>query len=63
MTPRVKTLLAGMALGLSFSTTPLDAKEWSGTIGLMLTLSPSAMPVSIVFTRGVMPIRPQVFRS
>ena len=33
MTPRVKTLLAGMALGLSFSTTPLDAKEWSGTIG------------------------------
>lgn len=33
MTPRVKTLLAGMALGLSFSTTPLGAKEWSGTIG------------------------------
>ena len=33
MTPRVKTLLAGMALGLSFSTTPLDAKEGSGTIG------------------------------
>ena len=33
MTPRMKTLLAGMALGLSVNTSPIDAKEWSGTIG------------------------------
>ena len=33
MAPRVKTLLAGMALGLSFSINPMHAKEWSGTIG------------------------------
>ena len=33
MTPSVKTMLTGMALGLSVSTSPMDAKEWSGTIG------------------------------
>ena len=33
MTPSVKTMLAGIALGVSFSTSPMQAKEWRGTIG------------------------------
>lgn len=33
MTPSVKTMLAGIALGVSASTSPMQAKEWRGTIG------------------------------
>ena len=33
MTPSVKTMLAGIALGMSVSTSPMQAKEWRGTIG------------------------------
>ena len=33
MTPSVKTMLAGIALGVSVSASPVEAKEWRGTIG------------------------------
>ena len=33
MTPSVKTMLVGIALGVSASTSPMQAKEWRGTIG------------------------------